>query len=105
MKSLGSSTKNELLEQLLNSIEEKFGVRKASMIPSSERLQIIECTDREDFERQKAAILARLREEYPDHDWGGPPLIFVYLEAPELSDNNGNHGSSPESGVKKTPSI
>ena len=76
MKSLVSSTKSELFEQLSDSIEEKFGVRKASMIPSSERLQIIYSTDTEDFERQRAAILARLHEEYPGHDWSGPPFNF-----------------------------
>ena len=100
MKSLVSSTKSELFEQLLISIEEKFVAKKASMIPSSERLQIIYSTDTEDFERKKAAILARLHEEYPDHDWAaGPPLIFISLHASELPDNNGNHAPTSGSSV------
>ena len=94
MQSSQDSIRERLFANLSDSIEEKFGVKKASMIPSSKRLQIIECTDREDFERQRDAILARLHEEYPDHDWSGPPLIFVYLDAPELSEDNGDHSPS-----------
>ena len=105
MKSLVSSTKSELYEQLSNSIQKKFRTKKVSMIPHSELLHVIYSTDKEGFERETKAILARLEEEYPDDDGTGPPIIFVSAGKSELPDDNGNYSQSPGLTSKKLPSI
>ena len=95
-ESLIGSVKNELLEQLLISIEEKFVAKKSSMIPHSEKLYKIFSTDKEVIKKEITARKAYLNEKYPHDDGSGSPLVFVIFSKPKpLPNDNGDHSPSP----------
>ena len=91
MQSLIDSIKNELYEQLSDSIDNKFGIKKDSTIPHSEKLHVIFSTDEEVINKEVADRKAYLKEKYPDDDGSGPPMIFVSFTKPKpLPDENSN---------------
>jgi hypothetical protein len=64
MQSLADSIKNELFDQLFDSINQEFGIKKASTIPPDERLYIIHDTDEEVIAKKIADRQAYIEEKY-----------------------------------------